>query len=87
MFGKSIFDRIYAGKKKHKLLTLTHSCCSESSMDIGGKREMDRVYCQELATHLIHFKSLPEGCKQYKDIASDLKRRDSDTTHPTQYLS
>jgi hypothetical protein len=61
---------------------------SENTMEIGdGHRVLDRNYCQELASHMVHLKSLPEGCKQYTDIAADLKRRDSDTTHPTQYLS
>jgi|EP00349_Pseudokeronopsis_sp_Brazil_P006962 hypothetical protein len=47
----------------------------------------DREYCAQLAKHLMHMNSLPRGCLQYKDIANDLKRRDTDTTDPTSYLS
>lgn len=50
-------------------------------------REYDHAYCQELASHLSHMKSLPEQCKQYPDVKADLQRRDTDTTHPTQILS
>ena len=58
-------------------------------MSIGGgnaPRTFDRDYCQELSAHMMHYSSLPAQCKIYTDIASDLKRRDSDTTHPTQFM-
>mmetsp|Transcript_14883 Transcript_14883/g.19541 ORF Transcript_14883/g.19541 Transcript_14883/m.19541 type:complete len:93 (+) Transcript_14883:136-414(+) len=43
--------------------------------------------CQQMSQHLIHLKSLPHECLQYSDVVVDLKRRDTDTTHPTQFLS
>jgi hypothetical protein len=48
--------------------------------------EYDHAKCQELASHLGHLKSLPTPCLKYTDVANDLKRRDTDTTHPTQFL-
>lgn len=48
---------------------------------------LDHSACQDLASHMVHLKSLPEGCRAYADISADLQRRDSDTTHPTQFLS
>lgn len=56
-------------------------------MEIGAGRVYDHDYCNDLAQHLIHTKSLPVECLKYSDVLSDLKRRDSDTTHPTQILS
>lgn len=46
-----------------------------------------RDSCKELSSHLIHLSSLPTECRKYGEITADLKRRDSDTTHPTQILS
>jgi hypothetical protein len=43
--------------------------------------------CKEMASHMIHAKSLPESCHKYKDIVTDLQRRDSDSTHPSALLS
>jgi hypothetical protein len=57
-------------------------------MNIGAeKHTYDRKHCEELASHLVHLKNLPAECMKYQDIASDLKRRDSDTSHPTQWMS
>jgi hypothetical protein len=56
-------------------------------MDIGAKKNVyDHDFCQELASHMVNMKSLPSACTQFHDIVGDLKRRDSDTTHATQYL-
>jgi len=55
-------------------------------MDIPEK-EYDRDTCKELAKHLVHYKSLPAACLKYKDVASDLKRRETDTTDASQILS
>jgi hypothetical protein len=46
----------------------------------------DKDYCQELGKRLMHLNSLPKGCLQYKDVANDLKRRDTDTTHASSML-
>mmetsp|Transcript_11387 Transcript_11387/g.14998 ORF Transcript_11387/g.14998 Transcript_11387/m.14998 type:complete len:88 (+) Transcript_11387:112-375(+) len=46
-----------------------------------------QVQCASLAKHLEHLKQLPTQCTQYKEITSDLKRRDSDTTHGSEFLS
>ena len=48
---------------------------------------MDHNYCQELARHLLHPAGLPKECRKFNDVVTDLKRRDSDTAHPTQWLS
>ena len=51
------------------------------------KKAYDRESCSQLARHLVHFKDMPAECIQYPDLAFDLKRRDSDTTHPSSLLS
>jgi len=72
---------------------LTLFLAPESLPDIAadsnniGMPEYSHKMCQEMASHMVHVKNLPEGCKKYKDVMSDLQRRDSDTTHPTQFLS
>jgi hypothetical protein len=53
----------------------------------SAARVYDHSTCQELARHMIHFGSLPDNCKEYPDVVADLKRRDTDNTHPTQVLS
>jgi hypothetical protein len=50
-------------------------------------RKYDLVSCQELASHLVNAKSLPPQCKQYKDVVSSLKRRETDRTDGTDILS
>ena len=47
----------------------------------------DHDTCMNLSQHLMHFKDMPMECRQYADVAADLKRRDSDTTHPSSVLS
>jgi len=51
------------------------------------KRNYTKQECTELARHLMHESDLPSQCQKYSEIVVDLRRRDSDTTHPTQYLS
>jgi hypothetical protein len=59
----------------------------DNTMDIQAKR-MDRTYCEQIASHMMHVKDLPMECQtKYIDIVNELKRRDTDTTHPTQFLS
>jgi hypothetical protein len=56
-------------------------------MDLPPK-VMDRMYCEHIANHMMHVKDLPMDCQtKYMDIVNELKRRDTDTTHPTQFLS
>lgn len=52
-----------------------------------GKPQYTHDMCKEMASHMVHAKNLPADCKKYKDVVSDLQRRDSDTTHPTSMLS
>jgi hypothetical protein len=58
----------------------------EEDISESSTPEYDHAKCQELASHLGHLKSLPAPCLKYKDVTTDLKRRDTDTTHPTQFL-
>mmetsp|Transcript_15577 Transcript_15577/g.29751 ORF Transcript_15577/g.29751 Transcript_15577/m.29751 type:complete len:92 (+) Transcript_15577:168-443(+) len=51
------------------------------------KKNYTKQECMELARHMMHESSLPSQCQKYSDVVVDLRRRDSDTTHPTQYLS
>ena len=51
------------------------------------KHEYTHDYCQELAKHMVHLKSLPAECKKYKDVAGVLKRRETDDVDATQILS
>jgi hypothetical protein len=54
---------------------------------MDSRKVVDRSYCEELASHLVHAKDLPVECQQkYTDVYNELKRRDTDTTHPTQFL-
>ena len=60
---------------------------TDNTMDIAPK-VMDRTYCENIAQHMLHVKDLPVECQtKYSDIVHELKRRDTDTTHPTQFLS
>jgi hypothetical protein len=61
--------------------------CTDNTMDIVPK-VMDRIYCENIASKMMHAKDLPVECQiKYSDIVHELKRRDTDTTHPTQFLS
>jgi hypothetical protein len=60
---------------------------ADNTMDIAPK-VMDRTYCENIAKNMMHAKDLPVECQtKYSDIVHELKRRDTDTTHPTQFLS
>lgn len=59
----------------------------DNTMDIAPK-VIDRTYCENIAKNMMHAKDLPVECQtKYSDIVHELKRRDTDTTHPTQFLS
>jgi len=60
---------------------------TENTLDEGKSPTHTHDTCKELASHLIHFKSLPMECRKFTDVVVDLKRRDSDSTDPTQVLS
>ena len=49
-------------------------------------KKMTHDECAQLSAHLIHVTALPADCKRFQDVVTNLQRRDSDTTHPTQYL-
>ncbi|KAL7566245.1 hypothetical protein ACA910_011308 [Epithemia clementina (nom. ined.)] len=51
------------------------------------QRNYTRIECASIASHLVHLKQLPMQCMKYKDVANDLRRRDSDTTHGSEVLS
>ena len=53
-------------------------------------KRFDHDTCEELSKHLVHLNGiggLPKECRKYQDVVKGLSRRDSDTTHPTQFLS
>jgi hypothetical protein len=60
---------------------------SEDDLMDMPKATYNRDTCAKLAPHLMHFKDMPPECHQFPDIAYDLKRRDSDTTHPSSVLT
>ena len=47
---------------------------------------MTQAQCQNVAAHLLHPTALPDQCKKYQDVVQYLKRHDTDTSHPTQWL-
>ena len=51
------------------------------------RNDYSRQECANIAKHLSHYKHLPMECSQFRDVALDLKRRDSDTTHGSAFLS
>jgi hypothetical protein len=44
-------------------------------------------YCEALSHHMINPRALPKQCHQYQTIVTELKRRETDTTHPTQFMT
>ena len=52
-----------------------------------NNKKYSRQECESIASHLMHLNQLPVQCMKYKEVALDLKRRDSDTTHGTAILS
>ena len=70
-------------------LRLTHPLSMSLADDAPStpKKRLDRNGCVELSQHLMRPDGLPAECKQFQDIVTSLKRRDSDTTHGSQVLS
>ena len=64
---------------------------SEESFVEDDDYDMPKIYskdmCSELSKHLMHEKDLPKECAKFRDIVGDLKRRETDTSHPTQWMS
>jgi len=58
--------------------------CSTTTAE--EEHKYSKKECQNMATHLIHPSGLPDACKKYTDVVQYLKRHDTDTAHPTQYL-
>ena len=48
---------------------------------------MTKQQCQNMANHMLHLNGLPEQCRKYQDVVQYLKRHDTDTSHPTQWMS
>jgi hypothetical protein len=63
----------------------------DNTMDIlpnQTKEEMDRGHCESLAQHVLRAKDLPMDCQmKYSDLVQTIKRRETDTTHPSHLLS
>lgn len=59
---------------------------TDTDDDMKNSKKYSHDYCHELAQHLIHTNALPMECRKYIDVVSDLKRRDTDTSHPTQWM-
>lgn len=53
----------------------------------GGRQEFSRQDCESIARGLQHYNQLPASCLKFQEVALDLRRRDSDTTHGSQVLS
>lgn len=64
-------------------LTLAFLFCP---LDDNFKKNYTKAECAEMAQHMLHESALPKQCAKYDDVVVDLRRRDSDTTHPTQFL-
>jgi len=65
-------------------LILTSSTTEEAP---ASPRKYDHDSCQELAAHLINAKGLPAQCKQYTDVVTTIRRRETDRTDGTEILS
>jgi len=59
----------------------------DTELEEENRKKYTRDFCAELASHLIHEKSLPKECRKFNDVVTNLRRRDSDTSHPTQWMS
>jgi hypothetical protein len=49
-------------------------------------RSYDFLVCQEMASRMNKNSQLPAACQKYPDIVSNLRRRETDTTHGTEIL-
>jgi hypothetical protein len=66
------------------LVDYTHN--PESIYIDESTKKLDHDTCQEFSRHLIHTSGLPAECKKFEDVVTSLKRHDTDTAHPTQWL-
>lgn len=60
---------------------------SGNNMNIGGHRDYDHGYCREISQHLLHSRDLPTECMKFNDLVAEMKSRETDTTHYSQFLS
>ena len=66
----------------HNLLTLLKYLLSDED-----KKMWDHDGCQEFSKHVLHPHMLPKECQKFRDVVSNLKRRETDTTPSTSILS
>ena len=67
---------------KTYLLTLLEYLLSDED-----KKMWDHDGCQEFSKHVLHPHMLPKECQKFRDVVSNLKRRETDTTPSTSILS
>ncbi|CAJ1931546.1 unnamed protein product [Cylindrotheca closterium] len=79
--------RRFSEQNENDLLMEDYMRPTEMLLHSEPSKKLDHVMCQQLSTHLVHLNGLPKECLKFPDVVSDLKRRDSDTTHPTQWMS
>lgn len=69
------------------LLTQQFSYCLFDKDDPDLEPEkFTKDFCKSMSQHVIRVKSLPQQCMQYPDIVAEVKKKDNDTVHPTQWL-
>ena len=52
-----------------------------------NSKKLSKEECQNLAPHMLHPNAIPKECRKYADVMQYLKRHDTDTAHPTQWMS
>ena len=73
--------------RRHLSHTLTEESFVEDDSFDDSPKKYTREFCTELSKHLVSEKALPMECYKFRDVVRDLKRRDTDTTHPTSWMS
>jgi hypothetical protein len=69
------------------LLTFSLSLSLHTESPPLRKKAWTHDACEELSKHLAKSAALPTECQKYNDVVANLRRRDTDTTHPTQWMS
>lgn len=70
----------------HSSTRAEESFVEDDSFDAPPKK-YTREFCTELSKHLVNEKALPLECYKFRDVVRDLKRRGTDTTHPTSWMA
>ena len=73
-------------RRRHPSSRVEESYVEDDSFDISPQK-YTREFCTELSKHLMNEKALPLECYKFRDVVRDLKRRDTDTTHPTSWMT